>query len=171
MTESAAAPPASAETSTVPQMTVNEHKAVIQFNRPRQHNRFEPVDIATLMELFDAIDRDLSIRVLVITATGPTFSSGYDIGSLVSGSGTKKHANNHEFSALCDRPMAPPRPNDMCPYRQRVRRRYRFCSCLRFPDRRGKHTDVHAGEWAWTSLLLWRPKSRSGNFLNRMNRM
>jgi len=103
MNDSAAVPPAIAVTPGIPQMTVFNAKAVIQLNRPRQHNRFETADVLALTQLFDLVDKDLSIRALIITATGPTFSSGYDIGSLVSGSGTKKDENNHEFSALCDR--------------------------------------------------------------------
>ena len=67
---------------TVPILTVAQGCAVVRLNRPRQHNRLEPVDLAVLEEVFVRIDGDLSIRVLILTGTGKSFSSGFHIGAL-----------------------------------------------------------------------------------------
>jgi enoyl-CoA hydratase len=72
-----------APTSTIPIVTIAEGLATIRLNRPREHNRIEPADLAVLRETFTRIDRDASIRVLVLTGTGKSFSSGYHIGALV----------------------------------------------------------------------------------------
>lgn len=69
--------------STVPIVTIAEGRATIRLNRPREHNRLEPGDLAVLRETFTRIDRDPSVRVLVLTGTGKSFSSGYHIGALL----------------------------------------------------------------------------------------
>jgi enoyl-CoA hydratase/carnithine racemase len=69
--------------STAPIVTISEGRATIRLNRPRQHNRIEPDDLAVLRETFTRIDEDPSVRVLVLTGTGKSFSSGYHIGALV----------------------------------------------------------------------------------------
>src|SRR5580704_5152686 len=69
--------------STVPVVTIAEGRATIRLNRPREHNRLEPGDLAVLRETFSRIDHDPNVRVLVLTGTGKSFSSGYHIGALV----------------------------------------------------------------------------------------
>ncbi len=69
--------------STVPVVTIAEGRATIRLNRPREHNRLEPGDLAVLRETFTRIDRDPSVRVFVLTGTGKSFSSGYHIGALL----------------------------------------------------------------------------------------
>lgn len=68
--------------STTPILTIAEGKATIRFNRPAEHNRLEPADLEALIEIYDRIANDVSIRVLVITGTGKSFSSGFHIGAL-----------------------------------------------------------------------------------------
>jgi enoyl-CoA hydratase/carnithine racemase len=68
--------------STMPLVSVAEGRALIRLNRPREHNRLEPDDLAVLSETFTRIDKDPSIRVLMLTGTGKSFSSGYHIGAL-----------------------------------------------------------------------------------------
>jgi enoyl-CoA hydratase len=74
---------AEAAGSTTPIVTLAEGRATIRLNRPREHNRIEPADLAVLRETFTRIDRDPDIRVLVLTGTGKSFSSGYHIGALL----------------------------------------------------------------------------------------
>ncbi|MCC6780339.1 MAG: enoyl-CoA hydratase/isomerase family protein [Hyphomicrobiales bacterium] len=74
--------PATDQLSTTPILTVSEGRALIRLNRPREHNRIEPADLRTLREHFDRVDSDPSIRVLVVTGTGKSFSSGFHIGAL-----------------------------------------------------------------------------------------
>ena len=68
--------------STPPLVNVADGRAVVRLNRPREHNRLEPTDLTLLRETFDRIDADPSVRVLVVTATGKSFSSGFHIGAL-----------------------------------------------------------------------------------------
>jgi enoyl-CoA hydratase len=68
--------------SGAPIVTMAEGRALVRLNRPRQHNRLELDDLAVLRETFTRIDADRSIRVLVLTGTGKSFSSGYHIGAL-----------------------------------------------------------------------------------------
>jgi enoyl-CoA hydratase/carnithine racemase len=69
----------------VPVLTLDGPVATIRLNRPAVHNRIEPPDIAELLRLCDAVDADKSLRVLVITATGKSFSSGFHIGEIGGG--------------------------------------------------------------------------------------
>jgi enoyl-CoA hydratase len=68
--------------SSEPILTVSEDRAVVRLNRPREHNRLEPIDLAVLQEIFARTDADASIRVLVLTGTGKSFSSGFHLGAL-----------------------------------------------------------------------------------------
>src|SRR5580658_4527382 len=84
--------------STIPIVTIAEGRATIRLNRPREHNRLEPDDLAVLRETFTRIDRDPAIRVLVLTGTGKSFSSGYHIGALVERHGGKPAGTSEEVS-------------------------------------------------------------------------
>jgi enoyl-CoA hydratase len=72
----------SAGQSTEPIVTIAEGRAIVKLNRPREHNRLEPADLGVLQQIFARIDRDCSVRVLLLTGTGRSFSSGYHIGAL-----------------------------------------------------------------------------------------
>jgi enoyl-CoA hydratase len=85
-----ASSPAAGE-STAPIVTIAEGRATVRLNRPRQHNRIEPDDLAVLRETFTRIDNDPGVRVLVLTGTGKSFSSGYHIGALV-----ERHAERRD---------------------------------------------------------------------------
>lgn len=91
------------DTATTPILHLSGPRAMITLNRPRQHNRIERADVAALKSMFDQIEGDDGVRVLVITGASPTFSSGYDIGSLAAGSGTSTAVGGDEFGSLCDR--------------------------------------------------------------------
>jgi enoyl-CoA hydratase/carnithine racemase len=68
--------------STMPVVSLAEGRAVVQLNRPREHNRLEPADLGVLRDTFGRIDADPAIRVLILTGTGKSFSSGFHIGAL-----------------------------------------------------------------------------------------
>jgi enoyl-CoA hydratase len=68
--------------STPPILTIANGKATIRLNRPAEHNRLEPQDLVALMEIFDRVAADDAARVLIITGTGKSFSSGFHIGAL-----------------------------------------------------------------------------------------
>ena len=72
----------SAATASTPLLEINGARATIRLNRPKHLNRMQPDDLDALLELFDRIEADPVIRVLVLTGTGRAFSAGYDLGSI-----------------------------------------------------------------------------------------
>jgi enoyl-CoA hydratase len=71
-----------AGTASSPILEVNSARATIRLNRPKHLNRLQPEDLDVLMQLFDRIEADAAIRVLVLTGTGRAFSAGYDLNSV-----------------------------------------------------------------------------------------
>jgi enoyl-CoA hydratase len=74
-----------AETASTPRLDIEGARATIRLNRPRHLNRLQPDDLDALLELFDRIEADAAIRVLVLTGTGRAFSAGYDLNSVAEG--------------------------------------------------------------------------------------
>lgn len=70
-----------------PVLTVTGARATIRLNRPAQHNRLEPADLDALMALLDELSGRADLRVLVLTGTGPSFCSGFDLKALAAGLG------------------------------------------------------------------------------------
>ena len=91
--------------STPPLVNLADGRAVVRLNRPRQHNRLEPADLAVLRETFDRVDADPSVRALVLTGTGKSFSSGYHIGALAERLAGKEAPNENRdaFERMVDR--------------------------------------------------------------------
>src|SRR5579862_1969018 len=85
--------------ATPPIVTIEHGRATIRLNRPHQHNRIEPDDLAALRETFTRLDDDPRVRVLVLTGTGKSFSSGYHIGALV-----ERHATKRDGPGSADEP-------------------------------------------------------------------
>ncbi|MFL6827452.1 MAG: enoyl-CoA hydratase/isomerase family protein [Bradyrhizobium sp.] len=78
----------------VPLLDIVGARATIRLNRPKHLNRLQPDDLDALVKLFDRIEADPAIRVLVLTGTGRAFSSGYDLGSIA-----ERAANAQEQTA------------------------------------------------------------------------
>ena len=96
-----------------PVLQIDAGVATVTLNRPAQRNKLENGDLQTLLAHFDAIERDASVRVLVLTArtTGqpkPVFCAGYDIG----GFDTPGHGSTF-FEQIPDR-LASLRPVTVC---------------------------------------------------------
>jgi enoyl-CoA hydratase len=70
-----------AEAST-PVLSIDGARATIRLNRPKHLNRLQPDDLEALLGLFDRLEADPAIRVLVLTGTGRAFSAGYDLNSV-----------------------------------------------------------------------------------------
>ncbi len=86
-----------------PSLTVENRAATIRLNRPHLHNRLTPDDLAALDAALTTVERDRSLRALVLTGSGRSFCSGFDIGSLGKGDG-------RAFERLADRlDSVPPR--------------------------------------------------------------
>ena len=71
-----------AAAASTPVLTIEGARATIRLNRPKHLNRLQPDDLAALLILFDRLEADPAIRVLVLTGTGRAFSAGYDLGSI-----------------------------------------------------------------------------------------
>jgi enoyl-CoA hydratase len=76
-----------AGTASTPVFEIEGARATIRLNRPRHLNRLQPDDLDALLALFDRIEADPAILVLVLTGTGRAFSAGYDLGSIAERAG------------------------------------------------------------------------------------
>src|SRR6267154_6743536 len=93
-----------AEPST-PVLILDGARATIRLNRPKHLNRLQPDDLEALLDLFDRLEADPAIRVLVLTGTGRAFSAGYDLNSVAerSTSATAQPSAGSAFEAVVDR--------------------------------------------------------------------
>jgi enoyl-CoA hydratase len=71
-----------AERASAPLLDIAGARATIRLNRPKHLNRLQSEDLGDLVKLFDRIEADPAIRVLVLTGTGRAFSAGYDLNSI-----------------------------------------------------------------------------------------
>lgn len=85
----------------VPTLHVEGPRATIRLNRPRHLNRVQPEDIPVLLGLFDQVDADDALKVLVLTGTGRAFSAGYHLGDLAEPK--QGRARGPSFETLTDR--------------------------------------------------------------------
>ncbi|TOB85461.1 gamma-carboxygeranoyl-CoA hydratase [Vibrio parahaemolyticus] len=67
--------------------------AWLSLNRPEKHNAFDDELIASLIETLEQLERDDSLRALVLTAQGKHFSAGADLGWMQS-MATKTESEN-----------------------------------------------------------------------------
>jgi enoyl-CoA hydratase len=70
------------EAASAPVLEISGPRATIRLNRPKHLNRLQSEDLGDLIKLFDRIEADAAIRVLVLTGTGRAFSAGYDLNSV-----------------------------------------------------------------------------------------
>jgi enoyl-CoA hydratase len=75
-------PSAVLEQASTPVLTIDGARATIRLNRPRHLNRMQPEDLEAMAKLFDRVEADPALRVLVLTGTGRAFSAGYDLNSV-----------------------------------------------------------------------------------------
>jgi enoyl-CoA hydratase len=73
---------ATTDGASTPVLAIDGARATIRLNRPRHLNRLQPEDLEALLNLFDRIEADPALRVVVLTGTGRAFSAGYDLGSI-----------------------------------------------------------------------------------------
>src|SRR6476469_6752871 len=71
-----------ADAASGPVLEIAGARATIRLNRPKHLNRLNPEDLAALKQLFDHLETDPAIRVLVLTGTARAFSPGYDLNSV-----------------------------------------------------------------------------------------
>ena len=94
-----------AETASAPVLDINGARATIRLNRPKHLNRLQADDLDALLKLFDRIEADPAIRVLVLTGTGRAFSAGYDLGSIAerAGSAPEEQTAGSAFEIVVNR--------------------------------------------------------------------
>ncbi|HLZ64854.1 MAG TPA: enoyl-CoA hydratase/isomerase family protein [Aliidongia sp.] len=88
----------------LPILTLEGARATIRLNRPAQHNRLDPADLEVLMVQLEELAARPELRVLVLTGTGPSFCSGFDLKALGAG------AAGIGFDQVVDRLEDFPRP-------------------------------------------------------------
>jgi enoyl-CoA hydratase/carnithine racemase len=93
------------DTASAPLLDISGARATIRLNRPRHHNRLEGDDLGVLVKLFDQVEADPALRVLVLTGTGRSFSSGYDLGSVAERavSANEQHSAGSAFEVVVNR--------------------------------------------------------------------
>jgi len=74
--------PDTAEAASAPILEITGARATVRLNRPKHLNRLQAEDLGELLKLFDRVEADPAIRVLVLTGTGRAFSAGYDLNSV-----------------------------------------------------------------------------------------
>ena len=94
-----------AETASTPVLDISGARATIRLTRPKHLNRLQPDDLDALLKLFDRIEADPAIRVLVLTGTGRAFSAGYDLGSIAerAGSAPEQQTAGSAFEIVVNR--------------------------------------------------------------------
>jgi len=96
---------AAADQASTPILTIESARATVRLNRPKHLNRLQVEDLQALMQLFDRVEADPAIRVLVLTGTGRAFSAGYDINSVAerATSTTEQQSAGSAFEVVVDR--------------------------------------------------------------------
>jgi enoyl-CoA hydratase len=97
--------PEAAGTASAPLLDIDGARATIRLNRPKHLNRLQAGDLDALLKLFDRIEADPAIRVLVLTGTGRAFSAGYDLGSIAerASSAPEQHSAGPAFETVVNR--------------------------------------------------------------------
>lgn len=98
-------PDTPAPMSEPPSLTIADGRATIRLNRPALHNRLEPADVSTLGEMVAEVDLRADVRVLILTAGGKSFCSGYDLGTVAASAAGQATAErkSSSFGEMVDR--------------------------------------------------------------------
>ncbi len=78
------------------------HVATIWLNRPDLRNAFNETSIAEISHAFRTLDRDRSLRVIVLAARGPAFCAGADLNWMKKMAGYSEQENLADAAALAD---------------------------------------------------------------------
>jgi len=94
-----------AHAASEPLLEIDGARATIRLNRPRLLNRLQSSDLARLLELFDTIEADSRIRVMVLTGTGRAFSAGFDLRTIAerTKSAAEEQSAGSAFEAIANR--------------------------------------------------------------------
>jgi methylglutaconyl-CoA hydratase len=79
-----------------------EGVAVVTLNRPKVHNAFNPEVIERLYDLWDDIEDQPNIRVVLIDGAGPSFSAGADLNWMKRAGSLTPSENREDARGLAD---------------------------------------------------------------------
>ena len=159
-------PTAAPDQSSTPVLTIDGARATIRLNRPKHLNRMQPEDLEAMAKLFDRVEADDAIRVLVLTGTGRAFSAGYDLNSVADRAATTgEQTAGSAFEVMVDRLEDLGGADHLPAQRRRLWRLDRSCARLRLSHRRRYDRDVHAGGAARPALL---PSSGIRRYVSRL---
>jgi enoyl-CoA hydratase len=85
----------------LPQLSLHDGRATISLNRPAHHNRLHVDDLLALQHHLATVQADPAARLLVLTARGPSFCSGFHIGEIDDGA-TESRAGPRLFEQTVD---------------------------------------------------------------------
>lgn len=91
-----------ADAASSPVLEITGARATIRLNRPKHLNRLQAEDLGELTKLFDRVEADPAVRVLVLTGTGRAFSAGYDLNS-VAVSANEQQSAGSAFEVVVNR--------------------------------------------------------------------
>jgi enoyl-CoA hydratase/carnithine racemase len=92
------------DAASTPLLEIDGPRATIRLNRPKHLNRVQPEDLEVLLKLFDRIEADPAVRVMVLTGTGRAFSAGYDLGSVAErAAGVQEQTAGSAFEIVVNR--------------------------------------------------------------------
>ncbi len=77
-------------------LEIQQYQATVSLNRPELRNAFNETTIAELTQVFQQLDQDEHVRVIVLAANGPSFCAGADLNWM------KKMADYSEAENLAD---------------------------------------------------------------------
>jgi enoyl-CoA hydratase len=97
--------PDTTDAASAPVLEIGGARATIRLNRPKHLNRLQADDLDALLKLFDRIEADPALRVLVLTGTGRAFSAGYDLNSVAerASSTVEEQSAGSAFEAVVNR--------------------------------------------------------------------
>ena len=81
---------------------ITDRVATIRMNRPDKHNAFDDRLIDELTETFGKVGGDASVRVVVLEAAGPSFSTGADLGWMKRMADQGRQENERDARALAE---------------------------------------------------------------------
>lgn len=85
-------------------LSIEGPRATITLNDPAKHNRLDPAGLSRLRQAIEEADARPDVRVTVLTGAGEkSFCSGYDLGSIPSGSTARPADGENGFEKVMDR--------------------------------------------------------------------
>lgn len=82
--------------------TIERHVLKIVLSRPEIHNAFDPLMISELTQAFRSVDKEESVRAVLITAEGKSFCAGADLNWMKSMVNFSKEENRSDSLKLFD---------------------------------------------------------------------